>query len=171
MMYREITKEMVISWRDLILCNFDTGDIFWVNPPSNRVKIFSKAISTTSCGYMDIGINGSRFLSHRVIWAMRHNGLSASLQIDHINCIRTDNRISNLRLATNSQNMMNTKLRSTNSSGYKGVWFDKTNSTWVGEVWVNKKKHRVGRFSSPQDAAMAVEQKRAELHGKFFRSE
>lgn len=110
-MYREITKEMVLSWSNLILCNFDTGDIFWINPLSRRVKRFSKSISMTPYGYMDIGINGSRFLSHRVIWAMRHNGLSASLQIDHINCIRSDNRISNLRLATNSQNMMNTKLR------------------------------------------------------------
>ena len=169
-MYKEITSLMVHEWRKLIICNFETGNAIWINPQSRRVKRFSIAGGVNRYGYVSLRILGEPFLLHRVLWAMRHGYLSGSNQIDHVNCERSDNRMCNLRIASNSENMMNTKLRSTNTSGFKGVWFDKQQSLWIAEIWKDGVKHRVGKFSSAEEASRHLESVRKKYHRNFSRS-
>lgn len=69
-------------------------------------------------GYVDVGINNYLFKAHRVIWKMVY-GEDPATGIDHINGVRNDNRVTNLRLATAQENARNS--HSYNSTGYKGV--------------------------------------------------
>lgn len=84
-------------------------------------------------GYINLEICGKRFKAHRVVFYM-HYGYMPDY-IDHINGVRHDNRIENLREATLSQNGMNKKVSPRNSLGLKGVSFHKrTKSTLLGLV-------------------------------------
>jgi hypothetical protein len=81
--------------------------------------------------------------------------------IDHINGIRTDNRKSNLRACTYSQNNMNLAIRNNNKSGVKGVSFNRFNNKWVAQIGVNHNNIRLGEFKKFEDAVEA--RKKAEL--------
>lgn len=92
------------------------------------------------------------------------------MQVDHI-CHGTesfiDNRISNLRLATNSQNAMNGSVRPTNRSGHKGVCMDATYKKWKAYIMVNNRHIHLGRFDSLCDAVTARKNAEQELFGEY----
>ena len=76
----------------------------------------------------------------------------ANLQVDHINGNKLDNRQSNLRLATNSQNQANTNKRRDNTSGYKGITFYPRNNKWGARLQVNGIRKWLGLFDDIQEA-------------------
>lgn len=71
-------------------------------------------------GYLRVSINGRLYLAHRIAWAMV-TGAWPSGDLDHINGDRTDNRISNLRIAPPRENNRNLSRREDNASGVTGV--------------------------------------------------
>ncbi len=87
--------------------------------------------------------------------------------VDHINGDKLDNRRTNLRVCTQSENARNNnKPRKRKTSHlFKGVHWD--GSAWVAQIQVNKIKHYLGRFSSEFEAARAYDRKAKELHGAF----
>lgn len=91
------------------------------------------------------------------------------LMVDHIKGrdTRYDNRKSNLRICTNSENMMNVGIKTNNKSGRTGVWFDKTRNKWVAEIRCNNKKIFLGRFESFNDAVAKRELAEKELFKNF----
>lgn len=99
----------------------ETGIFVWlVDPPVGprcKGKIAGHRVNT---GYTSIQIKGSKYVAHRLAWIWM-TGEWPSLEVDHENNIRSDNRWSNLRLATGSQNVANGKVRSNNRLGLKGV--------------------------------------------------
>lgn len=122
-------------------------------------------------GYRLIMIDGVYYKAHRIIWAIMHQQDPSSFDIDHINCIRDDNRIENLRLATCSQNKMNIKTRKDNSSGVKGVsWFSR-DKRWVAQIWIDGKKNVLGHFKEKDDAAKAYAEASKRIHKEFGRLE
>lgn len=86
--------------------------------------------------------------------------------VDHINGNGLDNRLENLRVCTKAQNMSNQKIHKNNKSGYKGVVRLKEN-TWEAKINSNKVRIHLGKFSSPQDAAMAYDKAARIYHGEF----
>jgi len=95
--------------------------------------------------------------------------------MDHINGDRRDNRLSNLRVVTNSENRKNSKLQVNNTSGVPGVAWDKGRGKWAAYIKVNSKRVALGRFSCFWRAVIA--RRNAEVyfgfhinHGKHFRS-
>ena len=84
---------------------------------------------------------------HRLI-----NKTSDGLFTDHINHNKLDNRRENLRTVTNSQNIMNSKLRIDNMSGHKGIWFDKSRQKWTVEIMINQKRIHLGRYIELKEA-------------------
>ena len=89
--------------------------------------------------------------------------------IDHINgeSSRYDNRKSNLRVCSHSQNMMNAKIRSDNTSGVKGVsWFSKGNK-WSAYIFVDKKKIHLGLFTEFEEAVAARKEAEEKYFGEF----
>lgn len=102
---------------------------------------------------------------HRVIWTFFYGEIPKDKQIDHINRDKLDNRLCNLRLANNSQNVVNRSQTKTKvNSKYKGV--HKTASgKWQAQIWYNNKNYALGSFDTEEEAALAYNQKAREMQG------
>lgn len=88
-------------------------------------------------------------------------------EIDHINHNGLDNRRSNLRICSHSQNMKNTCIRKNNSSGLMGVCWDKRSKKWMAYIRKDYKRITIGLFGDKDDAGHAVDKKALELFGEF----
>lgn len=91
------------------------------------------------------------------------------MMIDHINLDGLDNRKENLRIAANSQNVMNQGLRSSNSSGFKGVYWKTQENRWVAQIRSNGRYWFLGYFDDPVLAAIAYDMAAQEIQGEFAR--
>lgn len=120
-------------------------------------------------GYRKAKIFGVTYTLHRLGWMMVNGGIADNIDIDHINCNRADNRISNLRLATRGQNLRNEGLRKNNRTGVKGVNWHKKHGKYQVQVMLNRKKFHGGYFDSLSDAEIASTLLRDRLHGEFCR--
>jgi hypothetical protein len=101
---------------------------------------------------------------HRVI-----AGTPSGMETDHINMNRLDNRSSNLRIATTSENGRNRCATSKNRSGFKGVSWDMRRCKWVAQIALNGKRSSLGYFDAAEDAATAYAIASANMHGEFSR--
>lgn len=94
-------------------------------------------------------------------------GAKKGEQVDHIYHQTLDNRKSELRLCTPSQNQYNRGTQSTNTSGFKGVSWDKKWSKWLAGIKLNGKTINLGRYDTPELAHEAYCKAAAEHHGEF----
>ena len=105
-------------------------------------------------GHRQIMVDTKLYMAHRLAWLYVYGHHPKDL-IDHINRNPDDNRICNLRLATNSQNQQNTKIRITNTSGAKGVCYVSSSRSWRARITKEHKTYDLGKFKSFQDAVKA----------------
>jgi hypothetical protein len=104
-----------------------------------------------SDGYRYVCVNYISYAAHRLIWLLM-TGSMPEKDIDHINCIRLDNRWMNLRVATREQNLANTKLNSRNKSGLKGVhWVERMNA-YSAQISIQNRTTFLGFFPCPAAA-------------------
>lgn len=101
-------------------------------------------------------------LMHRLIL-----GTPLGMDTDHINGDSRDNRRTNLRVATRSQNLANQPKQCHNTSGYKGVCWDKQTSRWRAFISVKGKTVSLGRFDDIEDAAQAYREAAVKHFGSF----
>lgn len=132
-------------------------------------RIMSVCLDTN--GYPIIGLRGGgkrkTVKIHTLMkWAFFKN-YDENLQIDHINNIRTDNRLENLRLCTHQQNSFNQKRKRVSSSRFKGVHWCKTYKKWVSAIRHNKRGKHLGNYDNEIEAAKAYDKKAKELFGEF----
>lgn len=106
-------------------------------------------------GYHYIHLEYKTLLAHRVAWKIM-TGVDP-IEIDHIDGNRSNNKWSNLRNGTRSDNLRNISLRSNNTSGYHGVRFDKRKQKWIANI-------KVGTFDS-REAAIAARKNAEALLG------
>ena len=110
----------------------------------------------------------SPLLAHRIAWALMY-GEFPDGQLDHINGEPSDNRITNLRLATESQNKANRRRSKRNSTGFKGVSFRKRDHIYSAQIRKDKKTMWLGSYKSPEEAHRAYAKAAKEMHGEFAR--
>lgn len=117
-------------------------------------------------GYLVVKIGCRQCKVHRLIWEAVHGTIPKGFEIDHINGVKSDNRISNLRLVTHAQNMQNRKRAHKNnvSSKVKGVYFCKQTKKWRAMISVSGKKMHIGRFGSLMAAKIAYAEAAGRLH-------
>lgn len=141
----------------------ETGVIRWRVDRRGHVKAGDQAGSIGLNGYMRVGVDGSEYLCHRLAWLIVH-GEWPTHQLDHINGSRTDNRLCNLRMATNAENHQNLGLRSTNTSGHTGVTWNEERGKWVAQLFVSGKHKTLGYFTNKEAAAIAYREAKAQHH-------
>ena len=118
--------------------------------------------------YVKVGFNGREYPAHRLIWWLVYGSLPDRF-IDHINGDKSDNRLVNLRLATDAENKRNVGMRKHNTSGFKGVTWDSVNQKWLAHATLNGKGVHLGRHSTKEAAAIAYRDFSKEHHGEFYR--
>ena len=143
--------------RELFDYDTKTGNLIWKVTKCNRGIAGSVAGCIHPNGYRLISIDSSNYRAHRLVW-LHHYGEWPEEFLDHINGVKTDNRLSNLRLATAVINLRNQKLRKTNSSGVCGVRWHKASNKWVATIHVNGKENHLGLFENKEDAIAARKQ-------------
>ena len=155
----------------------DTGELMWLPRPVrpfpddgalkswNAKYAGTQAGSIGGIGHRYIRIEGHTFMAHRLAWLIVH-GEPVPIEIDHIDRDRANNRITNLRAATHSQNGFNVGVRSNNTTGIVGV------SLHSGGKFLAKIRHQrqtiyLGLFPTLEEAAEARRSAEARLFGDF----
>ena len=139
--------------KEVLHYNPDTGLFTWI-AHRQGVKVGSSAGNTTVQGYRIIGIDGKRYMAHRAAW-LYMTGSWPKNQIDHINHIRDDNRIINLREVTHKENKRNQPINKNNTSGVTGVYWNKPLQMWHPKIMVNSKSINLGTFIDKFEAICA----------------
>lgn len=139
---------------------------------SGGQKVGSIAGWVTVCNgrfYRKMNIKRKVLYVHRVIFNLHHGYLPK--YIDHIDGNSLNNKIENLREASQSQNMANARKKSTNTSGYKGVTFRKDTKKWQSAIMVNGKHISLGSYKDKKDAAMAYEAGALKYYKEFAKTD
>lgn len=153
----------------------ETGDIFWRERGMGR-HIGKPAGTRLSSGYRKVGMRvDGRFVqlySHQIVWVWCH-GKWPRKDIDHINGVKDDNRICNLREASKSQNLVNKSRLRTNASGRKWVCLHKNSvergkkKVWQASVWFGPDRKQ-SYFETKDEAHTWAATQAKQLHGEFY---
>ncbi|ESZ60498.1 HNH endonuclease [Mesorhizobium sp. C120A] len=151
--------------RELLHYDPQTGVFTWLVSPGKSVKAGAVAGRTPDFdGYGTIRIDRRLHKAHRLAWLYMTGEFPAG-QIDHANCDKLDNRISNLRPASNNQNMFN-RPGFSKIGRLKGV-NRKRSGRWGAEVVADGVRHYLGTYDTEEEAHATYTAAARELHGSF----
>lgn len=153
--------------KELLEYDEQSGTFIWKVNPSRRTKIGDIAGSKTASGYHQIKILGKNYLAHRIAWLYVHGEFPDGF-LDHMDHNPLNNRIENLRLATNQENKRNGSLYRNNSTGYRGVY--ESGRRFEGYLKVNGERVFIGMFDTAEEASVAVESIAMKIHADFYRN-
>lgn len=132
-------------------------------PKVRRLGSAATAGYYTADGYLRIRIGKKNYANHRLAWLWVHGELPAGY-IDHINGVRDDNRIANLRVVTRAANQQNrTRPRRDNKSGLMGVSVNRCGG-FLARIFKQGKSFQLGTFSTAQEAHQAYLAAKRALH-------
>ena len=148
--------------RELLDYDQETGVFTRKVKLCNRVKVGDVAGYLNRKGYICIRVDGRTHKAHRLAWLYVH-GVWPQSGIDHINGIKDDNRIINLREATHSDNQQNLrKPHADNKIGLLGV--SRSQGKFKAQINVDGKVRTIGRFHIPEAANAAYLEAKRRLH-------
>ena len=151
---------------DLLAYDAKTGSFTWKKFRGCTAKAGSPAGNLSVSGYIGLCINGKQYLAHRIAYKMVY-GCDPDGILDHIDGDMTNNRISNLRVATSKQNQGNSKTPKHNSSGIKGVSWKAKDNRWVAQIKQGQKKIWLGSYKTKEEAGAAYQKAANEYFGEF----
>jgi hypothetical protein len=154
--------------KELVTYDPETGEFGWkVTQRNARAGKFG---CVNGKGYRCARVDGRQHFVHRLAWLYTH-GKWPTEQIDHINGIKDDNRLINLRECTAGENQRNTGRQKNNTSGFKGVGWNRQGSNWTSVIKVNHRRIFLGVFSTAEQAYAAYCEAAIKHFGKFARLE
>lgn len=142
----------------------ETGLFTWLKRPrmTRTAKEGDRAGSISSSGYVVITICGVKYMAHRLAWFVTYGAWPAE-QIDHINGVRNDNRIANLRDVSHTVNVQNRRTGGRNSkTGLLGV--SPSKKGYAATISANGKQKFLGRFKTPEEASAVYIEAKRRLH-------
>ena len=154
--------------KELLNYNPETGMFTW-RIDRYRVKAGTVAGHLNEKGYYSVRTNKKHHLLHRLAW-LYVTGKYPKNFVDHVNGDKTDNRFENLREATKSQNGMNTNIRCTNTSGFKGVSYHKASGKWVAQAKLNYKHYYLGIYPTAEEASAVYNDFVKTHHKEFYKN-
>ena len=117
--------------------------------------------------YHRMVVDGKAYAVHRMVF-LYHNGYLPKV-IDHIDNDRTNNKIENLREATQQQNCLNRVVHSTSRSGHKNVHWGANIKKWVVQLTTNRGRRTIGYYDDLELAAFVAQEAREKYHCEFAR--
>ena len=155
--YEEVAK--------LFTYDRESGTLYWRIRDRNTIRRNYVAGSSkgTKDGRRWVGIKGKIYQEHRSIMMLCFGHIPENAEIDHINHVRDDNRLANLRFVTRSENSKNQSVSSKSTTGVTGVYFSKSRNKFIAQIKVNRQVHYLGCYNTLEEAAAA----RAEANLKF----
>lgn len=143
----------------------DLGGFIWKEHPTRKSLNGKRAGYTNNIGYRVIrGKQIGNILEHRLVWYY-FNGYVPDKLIDHVDTVRDNNDIDNLRLCDKKQNGQNRGCNKNNKSGLKGIYFNKNRNKWYASIRVNGKDKHLGVFFTKEEAHQAY----IEASKKYFK--
>ncbi|BCM87779.1 HNH endonuclease [Methylobacterium indicum] len=159
----------IVKLKSVLNYNPDTG-IFTYLVKRGPMMPGQQAGRVTKDGYRVIQFDGREWMEHILAWAYVHGELPPPpFEIDHRDLVKSNNRISNLRLATAAQQQANTRARSHSKSGLKGVWWSKSRKKWISNIRLNGKSIYLGQYNTAEEASLAYSNASKSLYGEFAR--
>ena len=166
------------DWAERVRAAFEyeeeTGLFRWrerpdVHPCVNRRRAGRVAGTPNGKGYTMIRVDGRAFKAHRLAWLYVYGSWPVK-QIDHINGVKNDNRIANLREADNSVNQQNRcKPTKGSNSKYLGVCWSRASQKWMAVIRTNGRQKYLGVYECEEDARDAYLEAKAMQHLGFVR--
>ena len=144
---------------------YNDGRLYWIKLNSPIVKVGHAVGGLNSEGYRRFQFFGNTLLEHRVVFLMFNKYLPKT--IDHIDGVRDNNKIQNLRECTINENCYNSKLNARNSSGVKGVYLHKASNKWMVRASVKGKRMYFGSYDDLELAELVAIEARNKYHGDF----
>lgn len=151
------TREFLLA---LLAYDPHTGLLVWRIKPSAATKAGSVAGTLHPQGYIMVHVKHTNYAAHRLAWLFTYGEWPD--YTDHINGVRSDNRITNLRSVTNTENLQaHRKARTDSVAKLLGVCYRKDTGKWQARIQRNGKQKSLGLFASPEaaHAAYAAEKK------------
>lgn len=147
-----------------------SGDMIWLERPESEFPNYlqyrawnghyaGKLAGSNYRGYRYITLNDDKWAAHRIAWTMVFGEIPEGMLIDHINGDGLDNRIANLRLATNSENQRNQKPK----AGTRGVYYRKRLDAYVASYRQDGRLVHLGTYKNQADAVSAAKAARSSL--------
>ena len=138
------------------LFKYSNGVLFWKEDRRSR-KIKGKVAGhIDSTGYVRINTGGKKYLAHRIIYIYHYGDIFSGLSVDHINRVKNDNRIENLRLVTHQENNFN--------KGAKGYYFMASRNKYIAHIAVNGTKIHLGCYDEEDEAKKAYQDAKYKHH-------
>jgi hypothetical protein len=158
-----ITQERL---KELFYYHPESGDFIRIVRVAQRTHLGDHA-GYLENGYLVFRVDGKKYKAHRLSWLYTH-GTFPPDQIDHINGVKTDNRMVNLRPATNAENRRNCGAPAANTSGHKGVCWHKPTGKWYAQIQVGTGVPKyLGIFDDIEEAAATYQAAALKYHGEF----
>lgn len=154
--------------KELLHYDPETGVFTWLVNLQGR---YGRAGTVAGCQhrqYIKINVDAVRYYAHDLAW-LYVQGEWPLLRLDHRDGVGTHNWIENLRPATQSQNIANSKLSKANSCGLKGVQWRKDRSRWRSHITVSGKRIYLGMFTTKEEAHAAYCVAAVKHFGEFAR--
>lgn len=149
-------------YRSLLSYEPESGRLSWLVNRTGGIKEGMTAGSIDGDGYVSVSVMGKTRAAHRVCWALFYGELPA-VHIDHINGVRTDNRIINLRSCNRHENQQNRRKTVGLSSKYLGVYSLKSGK-WQAQIAINRKTKHLGTFQTQEEAYSAYLEAKKQIH-------
>ena len=141
--------------RELFDFNKMTGEFCRKIRTANSVSVGDRADRNGPSGYLVCAVDGVAVMAHRLAWLHVYGEWPSAVgyDIDHVDGNKKNNAIGNLRVATRSQNNINSATHKSNTSGVRGVSWCKRTGRWQAHVHIGKKAVFLGRFYDLREAA------------------
>lgn len=148
-----------------------TGNFWWIKERHGRPmdRPAGSVSGKDKVGYRQIYFNGKPYQAAHLAWLLM-TGSWPIKTVDHKNLVRTDDRWSNLRPATRSQNFGNQRKYKNNTSGLKGVSWFKPTKRWKAQIQIRGKKIALGHYATAEEAHAAYEKAAQQHFGEYARA-
>jgi hypothetical protein len=161
--FDDMAPEML---KELLHYDRKTGKLIWTDHFSNQAEYVGQqagSLHSTERRYVTVR-DSKRILEHRLIWFMEY-GEWPENEIDHINGIKHDNRLENLRLATRKQNSQNYHRANKNgATGLLGVSYKAKKGKYTAQITINRKAIHLGTFTTAEQAHEAYLAAKRKFH-------